>query len=209
MIDTYGKTATLALIVSEVLGDPNALSRSLMERQIDQGQTQYEVEHADIVTSSTVRAIFDGTIALMSSLLDQERTAEVAEDIAEAVRVMKEVLALWMCSDCNYTDVCQRPFCEGVEEVYDAPFELEYGALTYAERDELARAAKRLDNRIDEKVFKDMLFLTIEEQCCGGCEDALKKLREEHELERTALDQVTVGKCLVRYAQSGLRQGRD
>lgn len=84
MIDTYGKTASLALIVSEILGDPNALSRSLMERQINQEQTQYEVEHPDEMTFPTIRAIFDGTIALLLSLkFSQEIMAEQQVELRE------------------------------------------------------------------------------------------------------------------------------
>ena len=56
--------------------------------------------------------------------------------------------------------------------------------------------AKRLDYRIDEKVFEAMLLLTVTEHCvAGGCsqegKDTLKRMREDHELERAVLDHLT------------------
>jgi len=56
--------------------------------------------------------------------------------------------------------------------------------------------AKRLNYRIDENVFKAMLLLTITEHCvAGGCsqegKDTLKRMRDDHELERTILDRLT------------------
>ena len=106
-----------------------------------------------------------------------------------------------ICALCPPRDqkVCQRPFCSGVEEAYDAPFELEFGAPSYAECDAMVREVHSYGQLyenctagkgLDEKVLHMMLDTTIENRCIGGRDEDLQNLRGSHEMERIALDYI-------------------